>query len=209
MARVSSRKRSLMAWTWSSMAFTTASTADKSVTLLAGYTATWTIQRLCGQLWLQELDEAVAGGGDGSGRVLPFRAMTRSWSSAIRRLNPEITESNDAPAVFTSISFSLYLSSETFNLSVGSENLEFFVFQFGETVLAGKCIPKSLKLLPTRYAQGPSFQAQFSSPPQFDNPTWAAKIEKSVVVFVTQIFLIYAGFFFFFLSNLCRNLVLA
>ena len=39
MARVSSRKRSLIEWSWSSIPFNAASTADKSVTLVAGYTA--------------------------------------------------------------------------------------------------------------------------------------------------------------------------
>ena len=37
-ARVSSRTRSLIPWTWNSTAFKAASMADKSVTLLAGYT---------------------------------------------------------------------------------------------------------------------------------------------------------------------------
>lgn len=40
-ASISSRNRSLIACTWSSIAFNDASTADRSVTLLAGYTAKW------------------------------------------------------------------------------------------------------------------------------------------------------------------------
>ena len=67
MARVSSRKRSLIEWSWSSIPFNAASTADKSVTLVAGYTAickqqhqhqhpwmkTWTKKR---RVWERERD---------------------------------------------------------------------------------------------------------------------------------------------------------
>lgn len=74
---------------------------------------------------------------------------------------------------------------------------QFFGFQFVDTVLAGKCVTKSLKLLPTRYAKGPSLQAQFSSPPQFENPTWATKNLKIWSCFCTSIFFYLCGIYFF------------
>jgi len=131
MACVSSRNRSLMAFTWSSIALTAASTADRSAILLAGYTVNSCANKT---LRLMETEIGVITLKWIDGNSL-FRAMTSSWSCVIRALKEDIKESSDAPALFPFIALSHTHANRTMQSESVNERYGTFRFDLGASDL--------------------------------------------------------------------------